>query len=134
MKTLLLDTNIVSFIFKKDTRAENYKKYLEGNREAISFTTIGELYQWASIRNWGDIRKKKLEETLNQYIILGVNIDLCYIWGKIRSKCHLAGKPISVQDAWIAATSLLYNIPLVTHNPKDFELIEKIEIITTVKI
>jgi len=30
MKAVLLDTNIISFIFKKDTRAESYQPYLQG--------------------------------------------------------------------------------------------------------
>lgn len=36
------------------------------------------------------------------------------------------------EDAWIAATALQYELPLVTHNPTDFEDIEKLEIVTTV--
>ena len=47
MSTVLLDTNIVSFVFKRDTRAAAYAPQLQGNRLAISFMTAAELFQWA---------------------------------------------------------------------------------------
>jgi predicted nucleic acid-binding protein len=31
-----------------------------------------------------------------------------------------AGRRIETADAWIAATALLYNAPLVTHNGSDY--------------
>ena len=34
MDTLLLDTNIVSFLFKKDSRAKTYAPYLQGKMQA----------------------------------------------------------------------------------------------------
>jgi len=40
------------------------------------------------------------------------------MWGKIRSERRQ--QPISVDDAWIAATALTFQCPLITHNPKDF--------------
>jgi tRNA(fMet)-specific endonuclease VapC len=45
MSMLLLDTNIVSFIFKRDSRATAYAALLQGNRLAISFMTAAELFQ-----------------------------------------------------------------------------------------
>ena len=33
----------------------------------------------------------------------------------------------------MAATALRHGLPLVTHNPADFEMIEELELITTVK-
>jgi predicted nucleic acid-binding protein len=30
------------------------------------------------------------------------------------------GRPIQTADAWIAATALHLNVPLVTHNPHDY--------------
>jgi len=45
MKAVLLDTNIISFIFKKDTRAETYQPHLQGKILTTSFMTVAELYQ-----------------------------------------------------------------------------------------
>jgi predicted nucleic acid-binding protein len=55
------------------------------------------------------------------------------MWADIRARCRSAGRPISPQDAWIAASALQYALPLVTHNTADFEAVETLDIITTVK-
>lgn len=132
MNVALLDTNVVSFLLKGDSRARSYAPYLQDRMLAISFMTVAELFQWAAIRNWGARRMSQLETSLQSYIILPFDITLCRLWGEIRAKCRAVGRPISSQDAWIAATALRYHLPLVTHNPTDFEVIEKLELITTV--
>jgi tRNA(fMet)-specific endonuclease VapC len=132
MDVVLLDTNIVSFLLKGDSRASSYAPYLQGRRLAISFMTVAELFQWAAMRNWGARRMSQLETSLQDYLILPFDIALCRLWGEIRAKCRAAGRPTSPQDAWIAATALRHHLPLVTHNPTDFEVIEELELITMV--
>lgn len=133
MSLILLDTNIVSFLFKGDSRAGLYTGHLQGQQLAISFMTVAELYQWAAVRRWSAYRISQLERTLREnYAILAFDIALCQLWGQVRARRRAKGKPISPEDAWIAATALHYNIPLVTHNPTDFEEITGLKIITAV--
>jgi predicted nucleic acid-binding protein len=40
--------------------------------------------------------------------------------------------PIQTADGWVAATSLLHNIPLVTHNPKHFVGVDGLTVISEV--
>lgn len=131
MNILLLDTNIVSFVFKGDTRIKTYESHLKDCKLAISFMTVAELFQWAAVRNWGVRRTRQLEVALQDYVVLPFDVDLCRLWGRIRADCRSSGRPISPQDAWIAATAIRFEIPLVTHNPKDFEPVAGIELITT---
>ena len=49
---VIVDTDVVSFLFKGDTRAQLYRPHLQGRTLALSFMTVAELYQWAYIRNW----------------------------------------------------------------------------------
>ena len=133
MNAVLLDTNIVSFLLKEDSRAQVYAPYLEDRRLAISFMTVAELFQWAAMRKWGARRISQLEASLRNFTVLPFDIALCRLWGEIRARCRAVGQPISPQDAWIAATALQHHLPLVTHNPTDFEMIEEIELITTAK-
>ena len=80
MNIILLDTNIVSFLQKGDSRAKLYAPYLQGQHLAISFMTVAELYQWAAIRSWGERRKKQLEATLaTDYTVLAFSLKLCQI-------------------------------------------------------
>ncbi|NEP54590.1 MAG: type II toxin-antitoxin system VapC family toxin, partial [Moorea sp. SIO3C2] len=85
MSTILLDTNIVSFIFKGDSRALDYEIHLKNRHLAIAFMTVAELYQWAAIRQWGERRKSQLLETLQErYILLSFNVLICQQWGTLR--------------------------------------------------
>lgn len=130
MSTLLVDTDVVSFIFKQDSRAANYAKILQGNQLALSFMTVAELFQWAAIRKWGEARTQQLEQTLTSYLVIPVDIELCRCWGNLRAELQAMGKPIFAQDAWIAATALRYDLVLVTHNEKDFSGIPKLVVQT----
>jgi tRNA(fMet)-specific endonuclease VapC len=128
MSMLLIDTNIVSFIHKKDSRAIQYDSILEGNQLAVSFVTVGELFEWATIRKWGTKRREQLELRLRSYLVIPVDIELCRVWGAIRAEQQAKGMPISTNDAWIAATARRHSLALVTHNPKHFAGVEGIEV------
>ncbi len=56
--------------------------------------------------------------------------ELCGEWAHIKSECRWKGKPIGSGDCWIAACARFYHIPLVTHNRKDFEMVEGLEVIS----
>jgi tRNA(fMet)-specific endonuclease VapC len=110
----------MSFLFKGDTRAEAYRQHLQSKTLAVSFMTVAELYQWAYVRNWGEQRLVRLEERLRSYVIVPYDHELCKQWARICTDRQRLGKPISVQDAWIAATALRHGCPLITHNGGDF--------------
>ena len=48
MTTMLLDTDVVSFLFKGDSRGAAYAPLLQGNRLALSFMTVAELFSVGS--------------------------------------------------------------------------------------
>jgi tRNA(fMet)-specific endonuclease VapC len=130
MSILLVDTDVVSFLFKQDSRAVSYAEILQGSQLALSFMTVAELFQWAAIRKWGESRTSQLEQSLTNYLIIPVDIELCRHWGNLRAELQAIGKPISAQDAWIAATALRHNLPLVSYNAKDFSGIPELEVRT----
>ncbi|MGC8493407.1 MAG: type II toxin-antitoxin system VapC family toxin [Syntrophobacteraceae bacterium] len=130
MRTILLDTNVVSFILKGDSRMDLYTPHLRGCKLALSFMTVAELFQWAEVRRWGPRRTARLRKALERFIVFPADIESCSHWGMIRAKYQANGRPISPQDAWIAATARRFKLPLATHNPVDFEFVEDLEIIT----
>ena len=130
MDILLLDIDVVSFLLKGDSRASQYASIIQGKRLALSFMTVAELFQWAAVRNWGEKRVASLEHSLIKYLIIPNDIEVCRIWGNLRAERQAIGKVISPQDAWIAATALRHNLPLVTNNAKDFQNIKKLQVIT----
>ena len=120
MSTVVVDTDVASFLFKGDTRAQAYRQHLQGKTPALSFMTVAELYQWAYGRNWGERKLARLEEQLRAYVIVPYDGELCKQWATVCIERQRQGRPISAQDAWIAATALRHGCPLVTHNSKDY--------------
>lgn len=127
---VVVDTDVVSFLFKGDTRAQAYREHLQGKTLAISFMTVAELYQWAYVRTWGEQKLAQLEERLRAYVVVPYDNELCKQWARVCAERQRLGRPISVQDAWIAATALRHGYPVVTHNHDDFAGITGLDIIS----
>jgi len=117
---VIVDTDVASFLFKGDTRAQLYRQHLQGKTLALSFMTVAELYQWAFMRNWNAHNLARLEERMQTYVIVPYDAELCRRWAKVCVERQRLGRPISAQDAWIAATAIRHNCLLVTHNRDDF--------------
>lgn len=93
--------------------------------------TVAELYQWAAIYRWGTSRISRLEGHLQAgYAVLPYDSNVCRRWADIRAECRRAGRPISAQDAWIAATALAFDLPLLTNNSDDFVAVSRLEILS----
>lgn len=92
--------------------------------------SVAELDQWALSRNWGTQRKQKLEAQLKRYLIQPSSRELGQHWAAAMISAKITGRPISAADAWIAATSLFFGVPLVTHNARDYVGVSGLQIIT----
>ena len=54
---------------------------------------------------------------------------LAWAWAELVGKtCR--GRPMSLQDSWIAATAIRHTMPLVTHNRKHFENVPGLTVIS----
>jgi tRNA(fMet)-specific endonuclease VapC len=127
MDYYLVDTSVVSIEFKSDSRATLYKHHLAARSLAISTVTRAELYEWSIGRKWGAERTKKLLNFLEKFAELEMDDEVLWCWARIRTE---KGRPRSYSDSWIAATAIRYELPLVTHNRRDFEGIEGLDIIS----
>jgi len=127
---VLLDTNVVSFIMDARPLAEEYLRLIGQSTPLISFMTVGELYEGAYRAKWGSRRFRRLIRALEDYPVLQSSVEISQRWGEIRTQRKR--RPISTEDAWIAATALAHGCPLVTHNPKDFEDIPDLAVVTAI--
>ena len=130
MSTVLLDTDVVSYLFKQDSRRQLFAPHLLNHEPAIAIMTVAELFQWAAMREWGEQRVQRMETWLERFTILPVDIEVCRAWATVRGHRSALGLPISPQDAWIAATAIRYQIPLITHNAGDYQQIVGLRVIT----
>ncbi|MDR3108337.1 MAG: PIN domain-containing protein [Planctomycetaceae bacterium] len=127
--SLLLDTNIITYFFSDTTWRELYLPIVRGKNLYISFVTIAELLESAYHRRWGVRKFHEFREKLaREYAIVPFCEDICDHFAWIRHERR--NSPISVSDALIAATALAYNLPLVTHNKKDFYGIDGLNVIS----
>jgi len=114
VESVVVDTDVVSFLFKRDTRGSLYETHLAGKDIVISFMTLAELRQWPLQKNWGEGRRRKLEEHVQRFTILHSDDDLCGKWAEVVENGRSIGRAIDTADAWIAATALLFDLVLVT--------------------
>jgi len=126
---MLLDTNIVSYIYKGDTRAKAYEPHLAGQTLFVSFMTVAELYRWPFERGWGEPKRQQLALFLKNFAVLPYDESLAWNWAELVGKtCR--GRPMSHPDSWIAATALRHKMPVVTHNRNHFEQVPGLTIIS----
>jgi len=127
---IILDTNIVSYLMRGGPEAEAYAPHVEGRLLAIAFITVGELYFGAEKKNWGEKKRKELETTLRNFVVIPYDHEIARCYGRLVAERQRNGSPIAPNDAWIAACTVRHGVPLVTHNAKDFTGIASLKIIT----
>ena len=120
MRPAVLDTDVVSFLFKDDSRAHIYLPRLENRTWLISFMTEAELEQWVLLANWGAKRVEWLRLFLGKFVIVPSSRDLVLTWAEVMVAARRSGCRIETADAWIAATALLYDATFLTHNRTDY--------------
>ena len=131
---IVVDTDAVSFLFRGDSREEFYLPYILNQRCVISFMTVAELEFGVLRANWGEARRKSLSDFLRKhFVIFNQTSDLCSVWAKLRVEAEQKGRHLSSSDAWIAGTAVLLEVPLLTHNHKDYESLESLQIISADK-
>ena len=114
---VVVDTDVVSFLYKQDDRGAFYLPYLP----IISFMTLAELERWTLAASWGERKRQHLMKYLSRYTVYPVSALLCRKWAEVVDGARRRGRPIATSDAWIAATATLLDVPLLTHNAGDFE-------------
>jgi toxin FitB len=93
---------------------------LAGRQPLLTFVTIGELTQWTKLRNWGPGNRAALDTWLSDKPVISAARSIAVIWGELSAAATQRGRPRPVNDTWIAACCLAYDLPLATLNIKDF--------------
>jgi predicted nucleic acid-binding protein len=125
MPAVVVDTCVLSGLFRGGSLATSYRQHVVGRSLVISFMTLAELYRWPLERNWGERRRRELEAFVNRRsVVYPFNRALCRQWAITSHQASRNGHPIQAADAWIAATAMLHGIPLVTHNRRHFEVLQ----------
>ena len=127
---ILVDTDVVSYLFGNRPQAGFFRPYLQHRTLAISFMTVAEVYFGAYKANWGVRRITQLENHIRNYVVVPFDNDLCQRCARIRADRQQSGHQIGFADAWIAASALVHDCALATNNGKDFQGIGQLELIS----
>jgi predicted nucleic acid-binding protein len=78
----------------------------------------------------GPLRKADLARFITKYAVLPVSRELCLQWAKVTFSARQIGRPIKTADAWIAATAIYYQVPLITNNTADYAMITGLSVLS----
>ncbi len=131
---VVVDTDVISFIFKDHQLASTYRAILAGRSLTVSLITLAEIEYGMEAKKWGTWRRELMGRFLSRFKPLLPDVDTANQWARIKTECEKKGRPISFPDAWIAAPALQLNIPLVTHNASDYEAIDGLTILTATAV
>jgi predicted nucleic acid-binding protein len=120
MRQVAVDTDVLSFLFKNHPIGLRYDPELAACVALVSFMTVAELERWAMQYRWSEHRLHWLHLYLKRFTVVPSSPDLCRKWAEVMVAAQAAGRRIECADAWIAATALLYDVALVTHNRNDY--------------
>ncbi len=130
MDAVLLDTDVFSYLIRPgDTRGERYGSHVRAKTVALSFITVGELYVWAEKKGWSGRTLGQFEERLRAAVIVPYDLELCKTYGRVKVSLPV-GRVVPPNDLWIAVCAIRHSIPLVTNNPKHYEGIPGLKVIT----
>lgn len=125
----LLDTCLISELTKTAPNKKVVDWVLRENEKDlyISVLTFGELNK--GIEKLAESQKK---EALRAWVknelshrfhdrIIGIDIHISVIWGKIQCDAEKKGRPMPVIDSLIAATGIAHDFIVVARNTSDME-------------
>jgi predicted nucleic acid-binding protein len=120
VQPVILDTDVASLSHKRKL-AGPLATRLVGRRPLITFVTFGELIKWAEVRHWGSRNRQALADWLSGIPVLPGDEPVAAMWGRLSAAAVQRGRPRPVNDMWVAACCLTYDLPLATLNVKDYQ-------------
>ncbi len=125
----LLDTCLISELAKSkpDQKVVDWVLCKNETTFYVSVLTFGELYK--GVEKLPESKKKEelriwIEDELKnrfQNRVIGIDMSVSILWGKIQCFAEKKGKPMPAIDSLIAATGMAYDLTVVTRNVADME-------------
>jgi tRNA(fMet)-specific endonuclease VapC len=120
--SFLIDTDICS-AYLKDNRPVVGKMMLHYGGLSVSVVTAGELLARALRAKAPATRLQKVRDFLAPVDVIEVDMMVAEKYGEIRAALLDQGKDPGPMDLLNAATALVHNMTMVTHNVADYSLI-----------
>ena len=127
---LLLDTNICIYLIKKKPPSviRHFDAYHAGTI-GISSITVAELEFGVQKSRHPSENEKALEQFLLPLVVLDFNHEAARAYGKLRALLESRRRVIGALDMLIAAHALSQNVPLATHNVREFSRVPGLKVV-----
>jgi tRNA(fMet)-specific endonuclease VapC len=126
---LLADTNVLSYLFRDSFLGGEYRALIKGQQTGVTVLSLEELQYGITLDRWSDRKRGDLDRFLRDFFVVPMPAVVAQICGNLRAQRDRIGRPMDLADAWIAATALWYDVPLVTHD-RDMEGIPGLQVLT----
>jgi tRNA(fMet)-specific endonuclease VapC len=117
--SFLLDTNICSANLKDERRLFSRFVQHTGNL-FVSRLNMAELYAWAYNSSNPDQRLERIKRMLELMDVIEFDDSCALHFGQLQVTLRRSGVTIDAVDLMIAATALVHDLTMVTHNTRDF--------------
>jgi len=130
----LLDTNAVSEWVKPRPNPGliRWMESADEDRLFLSVITLAELHYGVE-RMPAGVRRTRVERWLRLEVplrfekrVLPVSEEIAVVWGRAVALSESAGRPMSVMDAFLAATAQVHDLTLVTRNVDHFRVLKAV--------
>jgi len=126
----LIDTDWIIDHLNEVEKVKRKLEELAPEGLALSIVSLAEVYEGVFYSYDPEESEKALKEFLTGVSILGIEEEICKIFGKERGRLRKEGKIVGDFDLLIASTCLHHNLTLLSNNVRHFERIENLKIIS----
>ena len=126
MAAVLLDTNIVIYLFKKEKKYVDFVENYGEENIGISVVTYMEVLVGAK----NDREESLIQGLIDRFEIIPLTVSVardCAAW--IRKRRQKSLRHPGFSDAVIGQTALALGTPLATNNPKDFAAFKELTVV-----
>ena len=88
---VVVDTDVVSFLFKAHSLAPAYRALLAGRPLAVSLITLAEIEYGMEVKNWGTSRRDLMYGFLARFTTLPPDTETARLWARIKTGCEKRG-------------------------------------------
>lgn len=125
----LLDTNVcVMYLNGRSPSIRDLIVATPAEDMAVCSVVKAELFYGALRSNNPQRTLERQQAFLSQFVSLPFQDEAALLAGRIRAKLAKAGTPIGSYDLQIAAIALTNGLTLITHNTREFERVEGLQI------
>jgi tRNA(fMet)-specific endonuclease VapC len=125
----LLDTNVcVVYLNGRSASVRDRLLAIPAEEIAVCSVVKAELFYGACRSNSPKRTLERQQAFLARFASLPFEDEAALLAGQIRAKLANAGTPIGSYDLQIAAIALVNNLALVTHNRREFERVDGLQL------